>query len=761
MELKILLDLQEQFIRFIRGIPGYARKEMRSDAFAGLTIAIMGVPQAMAYALIADLPPVYGLYTSMVTCAVAAVLGSSNHLVTGPTNALCMVIISLTAHLPAKYDVSLVEVVFLLTFLTGLLQLAFGLLRLGGIIRYVSNSVIVGFTAGAGILIAFNQLKNVMGVTISAHAERFYLVVIETLSKIPEINPYSFGVGLTTALIIVIISKINKRLPSALIGILVTGLITWFFGWHDPAMGELQVQIVKDISPISASFDFFRIPQLIIHPNYELTRELGTGVVAVALLGLIEAASISRAVSSQSGQRLNFTREFVGQGAGNLIGSFFSCFAGSGSFTRTAVCYKSGGKTRMAAVFSAIWTGLTIILFADFANYIPKSALAGLLVVIAYSMVDKRRLMVTWKSGKNSRLTLGVTMASTLILPLEYAIFVGIFLSIVLLLKVTGKTDLTQLMPRADYGFDEVPYNRAAASPVVIVNMEGDLYFAAVEDLDYELLRCLTPETRVVVLRMKRLRAVGSTAMAILEHFYELLKGRNITLVVSGIEDELIEIMTGSGLRKEIGEQNIFYADNKLFQSTELAMARAWSIVQRDDVTGEGKKSRDAIEPCGLSITAGDLMTRKCIRFGNQHQLREAIWLMSEMHKRSTSLSASPLFLQDIDGKLFGKLNTWQIISTLAGAIEKTEVDELTNEQLAQLLREPFTTSIKTIARSNLTSHSESACLGELLVSSVHEDLEVIPVCDNEGRIMGMVDQQHLLQGVNKLIKTFEGPEHG
>ena len=181
---------------------------------------------------------------------------------------------------------------------------------------------------------------------------------------------------------------------------------------------------------------------------------------------------------------------------GNIVGSFFSSFAGSGSFSRTAVCFKSGGRTRMAAIFSAFWTALTILLFAPVANYIPKASLAGLLIVIAYTMVDKRRLIVTWKSSNQSRLVLFGTLVSTLILPLEYAVFVGVFLSIVLLLRVTGQTDLTQLVPRQDSGCDELPFNQAPESEVVTVNMEGDLYFAAAEDLDYELLECLTPKTR-------------------------------------------------------------------------------------------------------------------------------------------------------------------------------------------------------------------------------------------------------------------------
>ena len=614
---------------------------MKADAVAGLTVAVMGVPQAMAYAVIAELPPVYGLYTAMITCVVAALFGSSNHLVTGPTNALCMVILSLTAHLPAKYGYGAIEIVLLLTFLVGAIQLAFGLLRMGGVIRYVSHSVVIGFTAGAGILIAFNQIKNLIGVNFEERPERFYEVVIQTIAHLPQTKPFPLIVGVLTILLVIFIPRLNKKLPGAFIAVVVTAALSYFMGWHMPGMGDGKVEIVKDIEPIKATFaGMFHVPELLVPPPFDLTRELGLGAAALAVLGLIEAASIARAVAGQSGQRLDFNREFIGQGAGNIAGSFFSCFAGSGSFTRTAVCFKSGGRTRMAAIFSAGWTALTILLLADVANYIPKASLAGILVVIAYTMIDKRRLAVTWKSSRHSRLVLFGTLGSTLVLPLEYAIFVGVTLSLVLLLRVTGETDLTQLVPRTDTGFDEVPFERAAPSEVVTVNMEGDLYFAAAEDLDYKMLGCLTSKTRVVILRMKRLRAVGSTAMAILEHFWEILSKRDIHLVVCGIEDDLKSVMTKSGLRNQIGEQNIFYADNKLFQSTELALARAWSIVEMERVRLASEEG-EGTEHGSDQVTAESILDPKLLRFGNQHTLREAVWLMSEMLKRDGAGSLS------------------------------------------------------------------------------------------------------------------------
>ncbi len=744
------------------GLLGYARGDLRPDALAGLTVAVMGIPQAMAYALIAGLPPIYGLYTAIITCSVAALLGSSSHLVTGPTNALCMVLLSLTAHLPHKYGISPVAAILLLTFMTGLIQLGFGLLRMGGLVRYVSRSVVIGFTAGAGVLIALNQLQNIFGVSIpEAHAERSYEVLVVTIRHLGQLNPYALAIGVATAVLVVVLPRIDRRLPGALLALVVTGLVSYLFGLHEAGMGEDRIEIVRDIQAIRGSFPPFAIPELVAKPNYELTRELGSGAVALAVLGLLEAASIARSVATQSNQRLDFTREFIAQGSANIVGSLFSCFAGSGSFTRTAVCYQSGGRTRMAAIFSAMWTLAALLLLGPIANFIPKAGLAGLLIVIAYTMVDKQRLATTWRSGPSPRTVLAGTLLATLLLPLEYAIFFGVLLSVVILLRTTGRTDLTQLVSIPGVGFEEVPFNQAAPSPVVLINMEGDLYFAAAGDLDYELLRCIGPETRVVVLRMKRLRAVGSTAMAMLEHFWEILRKRGIAMVVCGIEDELQAVMTGSGLRKRIGEQNIFYADNLLLQSTELALARAWSLAE---VAGRIEQTTEpgAMAARGSTVTAGDIMSARCIRFGNQHQLREATWLMSELYKHTRVISPETLFLQHRDGRLAGGLSPWRILRALTAGVGPAEAADLDNRALGDRLRRHFARPIGPIARVGYERMGKETPVAKLLAIALEHDLQVLPICEEDGRIRGLVSQDDILRWLSEAVDaTRAEAKHG
>ena len=738
----------------------YLRGSLRADVVAGLTVAVMGVPQAMAYAMIAGLPPVYGIYTAIVTCTIAALLGSSRHLVTGPTNGLCIVLSSLTMNMGVMNVDEALEIILLLSLMSGCIQLAFGLLRLGSIVRYVANSVVIGFTAGAGILIAAKQLRGVLGIDIGTDARRTYEVLIATFERLGDTNPYALAVGGLTAAL-VLLPKMHKRLarvPGALIGVAVAGGLSYWLGWHLLEPGD-KVAIVKDIEPgIVGSLDIFHVPEFVKRPDFGLTQDLFAGAFAVSILSLIEATSISRIVARSSRQKLDFNREFIGQGISKIVGSFFMCFAGSGSFTRTAVNFQSGGKTRMAAVFSAVWTAVALLVLAPVAEYIPQPALAGMIIVIAYSMVDKQRIKLSWQSGRNSQIVLAGTMGATLILPLEWAIYIGVMLSLVVILRATGRTDLTQLVPRPDGDFDEVPFNRAAPSSILTVNMSGDIYFAAAEDLDSELVRLLTPQTRVVVLRMKRLRAAGSTAMAMLEHFWQLLGERRVYLVVCGIERDLETLMKSTGLLRKIGEDNIFYADNKLFQSTRLAMARA-QAVQRSYEIAQGPSPAGGAGDASPSTSGAigkDLMTTSFPLFGNEHQTREAVWLLSETQKFKGTVNPEPLFLQDRNGALFGELSRWHVLQALLEGSDPDQDDAMSDEEVAAMLRRNFTRRINQIARTDVIHHLPGAGMSTLLRTSAQNDQAVVPICDQDSRLKGYCISNAMLAGLDRSLAEIE-----
>lgn len=739
------------FSRKGQGAFQWVRQDMQADTISGLTVAVMGVPQAMAYAMIAGVPPIYGLYTSIVSCIIGAAFGSSNHLVSGPTNASSWLLFSITAPYIGVHDP--VEVILLLTVLTGLVKLIFGLLKMGGVVRYVSNSVVVGLTAGAGILIAGNQIKNILDISLDPTKTRqFYQVIIESVKHLGETNYYSLAVGIFTALVVVFAKKIHRKLPGPLLGVILSTLFVYLFKWYE---GDKGVSILRDLSdePIRASLAIFHYPELLTPKSFDfgLVKELVGGAIAVAILGLVEASSSSRAVAASSGQKLNFSREFVAQGLSNIGGAFFLNFAGSGSFTRTALCYQSGGRTRMAAIMSAVFTALAVLALGPLANFIPKASLAGMLIVIAYSMIEKNRLRLALKSTGYSRVILFSTLICTLIMPLQYAIFIGVFISIVFLLKVTGKAYLTLLVPRENGRFEQVPHGQPIRDPIMLVNMEGDLYFAAAENLDMELNRVITPNTRVIILRMKRLRAVGSSAMAILAHFQSSLHEKGISLVVCGIQEKLAGVLTNSGLRDRIGEQNIFYADNTLLQSTELALARARGIVEMQRRRNHHLNKEQAAENSATSrprLTARELVSRQCIRFGESHSLREAVWLLSEMNRRIQPRDAQPLFLQDHQGKLIGSITPWKLLERMTQDLPSGDLEKMSDTELGAFFLRHFDTILTTFCdKSPSYCHLEDG-LGHLLANWTKSRGEVLAVCDAGDRVVGLTTQSDLLRGL-------------
>ena len=310
-------------------------------------------------------------------------------------------------------------------------------------VRYVSNSVVMGFTTGIGILIAGNQLNQVLGIRLESKSNYLFEMISQVCSQISQINYHTLLIAIFTAALAVSLRKINRRIPGPLVGVVAMSFFVYIMGWHSKG-----VRILSDLTPISRGLNLFHVPAFVTHPDLQMIGNLSAGAVALAIFGLIEAATSSRAVAAMSGQRLNFSREFVAQGLANIAGSFFQNFASSASFIRTAECYNSGGRTRVAALMSGLFTALTLVALAPYANYIPIGSLAGVLIVIAYSLVQKKRLLMTWRSGSNSKMVFSVTLASTILFPLQYAIFVGIIMSLVLLLRATGKPDLTLLVPR-------------------------------------------------------------------------------------------------------------------------------------------------------------------------------------------------------------------------------------------------------------------------------------------------------------------------
>lgn len=467
------------------------RASLRADALAGLTGAIVLVPQGVAFATIAGMPPEYGLYAAMLPAIVAALWGSSWHLVSGPTTAISIVVFATLSPLAAPESADYVRLALTLAFLVGVVQLALGLLRLGSLVNFVSHTVVVGFTAGAAVLIAASQVRNFFGVPVPRGAD-VHEVAWALLRHLPNINPFVTSVALLTVLASALVRHWRPRWPYMIfgmgVGALAAAALNSIFGAQRTGLhsiGALQI----GLPPLTG-----------IDLSSATVRQLLPIAAAVALLALTEAVSIARAMALKSGQRIDGNQEFVGQGLSNLAGAFFSGYPSSGSFNRTGLNFASGARTPLAAVFSAGFLLMIMLFLAPLAVYLPVAAMAGILFVVARTLIDWNEIRNILRTGRHEAMVLLATLFATLTVQLEFAIYFGVALSLALYLRRTARPTLEEARPHPLLQPPVFVAGRddALAAEMKVVRLNGSIYFGAVDHLREQFERVDAPHVLVV-----------------------------------------------------------------------------------------------------------------------------------------------------------------------------------------------------------------------------------------------------------------------
>lgn len=461
---------------FLNWIP-LAKKSFKDDLIAGITGTIIVIPQAVAFAMIAGLPPIYGFYTAMITPIIAALFGSSYHLISGPTTAISIVVYAtlIKEGINPETDIeTFIAMALVLTFLAGLFQLAMGLLRMGKLVNFVSHSVIIGFTAGAGILIAFKQLKHVFGIKVP-QGSTIVEIVMYIGKHISETNWYVFGVALGTLVIALIIKIFIKPLSRyyMLIAMISGCFLAMVFGG--------DVNGIERVGEIPSNLPPFRIPAL----NFEHVAQLSSGAMVLALLGLIEAVAIGRSIALTTHQKIDGNQEFIGQGLSNLIASFFSSYAGSGSFTRSGVNHQAGAKTPMSGVFASIFLMIVLLLFAEYASFLPKAAMGGIILLVGYNLIDFHHIKQVYKSSGKELIVLIITLVGTLLFDLEFALLAGIFASFFFYMERTSKPNIATLALDSQRRLINKIRDKGAVecSSLKIFRIDGSLYFGSIEKI--------------------------------------------------------------------------------------------------------------------------------------------------------------------------------------------------------------------------------------------------------------------------------------
>ncbi len=401
---------------------------------AGITGAFIVLPQGVSFAMIAGLPPEYGLYTAIIPPIIAALFGSSMHLVSGPTTAISIIVFSTLTHFADPSAPEYIKLALTLTFMAGVFQLAFGLARLGTLINFVSHSVIVGFTAGAAFLIATGQLKHALGIPIP-NGSSFLTSWAIILKLSGQINPYDLSIALVTFVCAAGLKIFRPRWPGLLLALIIGSGLSFFLDGE--ANGVRLLGKLSGALPTLSSPDF----------TLDTLRMLAPGALAIALLGLIEALSIARSITVFSEQHINGNQEFIGQGLSNIAGSFFSAYASSGSFTRSGVNYDAGAITPLASIFSALFLALIIVLIAPLTAWLPLSAMGGVILVVAVKLIDVKHIREIFQSSRSETFVLAATFLGTLFFEIEFAIYTGVLLSLGIYLTRTSHPDISVMAP--------------------------------------------------------------------------------------------------------------------------------------------------------------------------------------------------------------------------------------------------------------------------------------------------------------------------
>ncbi len=531
------------FLRPLELLRSYRGEYLRADLIAGLTIAVILLPQSMAYALIADLPPQMGLYTAIVGSIVGALWGSSHQLQTGPTNAASLLVLSILLPLATSDSPEYLLAAGLLTLLVGLFRMGMGLARLGMLVNFVSDSVITGFTAGAGLLIFFNQLRNLFGLVFPS-SEGLWITLQQLAQNIRDTHLLSLVLGLATALLVLVLKRLNKRLPGPMIAILGASLITGIF--------QLDAQGVRVIGAIPRSLPPLTVPPLL---DLGLVSKLAVGALSVAAIGLVEAISIARGIASQTGQRLDSNQEFFGQGLANIASAFFSGYACSGSFTRSAVNYQAGAQTGISNVFSGIFVLVVVLVFGTWAAFIPLPALAGLVVVVALQLIDRKEIARIWKGARGDQVIMITTFLATLMLPLQYAVLTGIMMSLAYYLLKTSMPQVRRVLPDENFA-DLVPRpDQPECVQLSIVEILGDLYFGAVQHVETQLLDHLSrnPTQRYLLLRMYSVEHCDISGIHALESVLRTYRQAGGDVYISRCQAPVMRIMQSTEFSKRLG----------------------------------------------------------------------------------------------------------------------------------------------------------------------------------------------------------------
>jgi len=542
----------KQFFPILDWLLNYKKEWLKGDINAGLTVGIMLIPQGIAYAMIAGLPPIYGLYTAMIPPIIYAIFGTSRQLAVGPVAMDSLIVATGVATLAEIGTEHFVEFAVLLAFMMGILQILFGVFRLGFLVNFLSKPVISGFTSAAALIIGLNQLKHLLGINLHRN-NKIHKLVYEAGSKIAEINWYTFVIGVGSIIIILLFKKYFKKIPAALVVVILGILAVKFF--------HLDQHGVKIVGEIPKGLPEFRTP----HFDKEIMIKLFPISLTLSFIAFLEAISVAKAIEiKHNDYKVIPNQELIALGMSNFIGSFFQTYSATGGFSRTAVNDQEGANTPLSGVISSVVVAITLLFLTPVFYYLPKAVLAAIIMVAVFGLLDFSVPKQLLKYSKRDLIILNITLLVTATVGIKEGILTGVVLSLGMLIYKSTKPHIAILgqVPGTHFYRNRKRFNNVNIDDdILIVRFDAQLHFANQQffkDKLQEFAEYKGDKLKLLVIDGESLNNLDSSAIYALNEIIDYFNAKGVKIVFTGLKGPVRDTLKKSGLIEKIGVDHCF-----------------------------------------------------------------------------------------------------------------------------------------------------------------------------------------------------------
>lgn len=523
----------------------YKPEDLGGDFSAGLIVAVMLIPQGMAYAMLAGLPPVVGLYASTIPLVLYALFGSSRHLAVGPVALVSLLTLTGVSALAKPGSGEFIALAALLALMVGVIQFGLGLLRAGFIVNFLSHAVISGFTSAAAIVIGLSQLKHLLGVDLES-TNSVFILLWDATQKLGEVNLITLAIGLASIAALVLFRKISPRFPAPLLVVTLSALAVYVLG--------LQNRGVSIVGNVPQGVPSFALPAF----GLDSVTSLLTIALTISFVGFMESIAVAKSIANREKYKVDANKELVGLGLANVAGSMFSAYPVTGGFSRSAVNYQSGARTPLASVITAVLIVLTLLFFTPLFYYLPNAVLAAIVMVAVYGLIDFMEPVKLFKVKKVDGWTLLITFAATLLIGIEQGILVGVAFSLALFIWRSAYPHTTEVgyLPEEDVFRNVTRYPEAQTfTNTLVVRVDASLYFANAAFWENWINDAVLdrPDLQYIILDFSAVNDIDAVALETLEDLMESLKERNIEVHIAGMKGPVRDIVAKAGWTKKFG----------------------------------------------------------------------------------------------------------------------------------------------------------------------------------------------------------------